>query len=97
MSKIIVKLKNKTKNYSYKEIPNDILISNIRIKTDIVNMDIAYKPNDKPKTYEFMLSDYFGIPMLNNSTDDSGYDVPYQSYIQEVFESLSEIHNFSIQ
>lgn len=98
MSKIYVNLKNGIKKFSYSELKNDIIISNIKIKNEEnVSMDIQYKPNDIAKTYEFMLNDYFGIPVLNNITDDNYDDIPYQSYIQEVFESLSQLHDFNPQ
>jgi hypothetical protein len=91
MANIIVKLKNKTKQFVYDEIENDIVISNITIiDKDRVNMDIQYEKNTIAKTYSFVLNDYFGTPVLNNITDD----VAYESYIQEVFEELAEMHNF---
>jgi hypothetical protein len=95
MANIIVKLKNKTKQFVYDEIENDIVISNITIiDEDRVNMDIQYEQNTIAKTYSFILNDYFGIPVLNNMTNDDYSDIKYQSYIQEVFEELAEMHNF---
>jgi len=98
MANIIVKLKNKIKNFDYnwcKYLQNDIVISNITIiDEDVVNMDIQYEQNTIAKTYSFILNDFFDIPVLNNITDDDYNDVPYQHLIQEVFEQLSSMHNF---